>query len=94
MAGWSGSPDWRSVDLEEADLAYDRAGGAMISLSSSCPRSRATPAALARHVTIGTERGELHAAGPFEVAGAEGWSRVRHADGSVGYVRRSELWGL
>lgn len=27
-------------------------------------------------------------------AGAEGWSRVRHADGSVGYVRRSELWGL
>jgi hypothetical protein len=72
---WVGASDWRSIDLEGADLAYGGTDGAVISLSSGCPRSRATPVVLARHVTIGTERSVIHAAGPFEVAGAEGWSQ-------------------
>lgn len=73
---WVGASDWRSVDLEGADLAYAGTNGSVISLSSGCPRSRATPVILARHVTIGTERSVIHAAGPFEVAGAEGWSQT------------------
>ena len=27
-------------------------------------------------------------------AGATGWARVRHADGSAGFVRISQVWGL
>ena len=27
-------------------------------------------------------------------AGATGWARVRHADGSAGFVRISQIWGL
>ncbi len=73
--GWVGSADWRSIEIEGADLAYGSASGAVISLSSNCSNSRATPAVLARQVTIGTERSTIYAAGPFEVAGAEGWSQ-------------------
>lgn len=72
---WAASPGWESIEVEGADLAYGDASGQLISLSSSCPRTRATAATLARHVTIGTERTDLLAAGPFEVAGAEGWSQ-------------------
>jgi len=72
---WAESSDWKSIEVEGADLAYGDASGQIISLSSNCPRTRATPAALARHVTIGTKRTALLAAGPFAVAGAEGWSQ-------------------
>jgi len=29
-----------------------------------------------------------------EAAPAPGWTRVRHRDGTTGYVRVAEVWGL
>lgn len=73
---WAEAPGWRPVDLDESDLAYRNDRGAAVSLASSCPTTRATVAMLARHVTIGTPRTGVVAAGPFEQGGAPGWSQT------------------
>lgn len=73
---WAAEPGWRSVEIEESDLAYGDEHGTLISLSARCRRTRASVAALARHVTIATERTVLHAAGPAAVGDLPAWTQT------------------
>lgn len=73
---WATAAGWRRVELDESDLAYRDESGTAVSLASSCPNTRATVATLARHVTIGTPRSDLVAAGPIEQNGAPGWTQT------------------
>jgi hypothetical protein len=67
---------WVRTKVPGADLAYRNEEGTAMSLASRCRETRASVAALARQLTIGTERDELLAAGPLEHAGQDGWSQT------------------
>jgi hypothetical protein len=71
----SGSAPSR-IDLEGADLAYRDAEGSIYSLGTRCRKTQAPVGVLARHLTIGTSRDALLAAGPVELRGDPGWSQT------------------
>jgi SH3-like domain-containing protein len=72
--------------VERADLSTQRT---VIARANATVRSAAQDGA---EVVFQAERGVvLELAEP---APAPGWVRVRHRDGSSGYVRAAEVWGL
>jgi hypothetical protein len=68
--------EWRKVEIDGADLAFRRADGAALSLSSDCRKTSAPIGVLARHLIIGTERDDLLAASPVELLGDQGFSQT------------------
>ena len=70
------SVGWRSVSLDDTDLAYRSDDGRSMSLSSSCKQTRAKPALLARRLLIGIPRDALLSAYPVELRGDPGWAQV------------------
>ena len=72
---WAAEAGWRRVDIESAALGFRDGQGSSVSLAATCTKTRASVASLARHVTIGTPRSALLAAGPYEVAGEPGWTQ-------------------
>lgn len=73
--GKPGSP-WVQTEVEHAVIAYRRPGPATMSLQSRCKGSVADPAVMARHLRIGLPPYTLRQAGPFDVAGRNGWSQT------------------
>jgi hypothetical protein len=73
VQGEVGDPAPERIDLEGADLAYRDAAGSVFSLGTRCRNTRAPIAILARHLTIGTPREAILAAGPVELKGDPGW---------------------
>lgn len=73
---FGGDPAWQRIDLERTDLAWRRVDGRSMSLASSCRRTRAKPALLARRLLIGVPKDELLSAHPIALLGDPGWAQV------------------
>ena len=67
---------WERFDLEGAALAFRHGGSETMSLQARCGRPVASPAILARHLTIGIPERTLREAGPVSVAGGSGWTQT------------------
>jgi len=72
--------------VERGDLSPKRM---LITTTPAMVRAHANDAA---EVVFQADRGVLLEL--VEAAPAPGWTRVRHSDGTTGYVRVSEVWGL
>jgi len=80
------SASWERVDVEGADVAWALQegaaaahGGTQISLSSSCRKTAAKAAVLARQLALGTQQGEQFASEPVALGATEGWSHTFEA---------------
>jgi hypothetical protein len=74
------SVSWQPISVDGTDVAYfDASLGARLSLSSSCRKTRARPAVLARRLALGTERSQRIASGPVTLGIVEGWSQTFEA---------------
>ncbi len=67
---------WRMVSLDDTDLAWRTEDGRSMSLSSSCKRTRARPALLARQLLIGVPRDAILSAHPVALRGDPGWAQT------------------
>lgn len=73
---------WQRVDVEGADVAWaleegtaTASGATHISLSSSCRKTAAKAAVLARQLALGTQQGDRLASEAVALGAAEGWSQ-------------------
>jgi hypothetical protein len=80
-------PTWERVRVRRTQLAYERAGGARISLYSECDRTPTTPQVLARSLLIGLGAYVLRQSGPVAAGPLQGWSQVVDVE-QDGQVRR------
>jgi hypothetical protein len=80
-------PAWRRSNVPRTQLAYQRAGGAQLSLYSECGRTPTTPQVLARSLLIGLGAYVLRQSGPVAVGAFQGWSQVVDVE-QDGQVRR------
>lgn len=69
-------PAWQRISLDKTDLAWRTDDGRSISLSSSCRKTQAKPALLARRLLIGLEREALLGAHPVALRGDPGWAQT------------------
>lgn len=67
---------WRMIKLDDTDLAWRTDDGRSMSLSSSCKRTRAKPALLARRLLIGVPKDAVIAAHPVALRGDAGWAQI------------------
>ena len=72
----SASPPWQRVEVDDTLAAWERAGGARISVQSECGRHPPIPQVQARSLLIGVEKKELRQSGPVAVGPWPGWSQV------------------
>ena len=76
---------WNDVSVDGADFAVRGPNGPVYSLSARCRKTRASVAALARHLFIGIERDRFVDDGPIEHAGLAGYrQRVVTDEGGAG----------
>lgn len=80
-------PAWRRIKMRRTQLAYEREGGARLSLYSECDRTPTTPQVLARSLLIGVESRVLRQSGPVAVGSWQGWSQIADVE-EGGRVRR------
>ena len=70
------SPPWQQVHMADALAAWERPGGARLSVQSECGRHPPGPQVQARSLLIGVEKKELRQSGPVSVGPWPGWSQL------------------
>lgn len=80
-------PAWQRTHVRRTQLAWERPGGARLSLYSECDRTPTTPQVLARSLLIGVEQRVLRQSGPVAAGNLQGWSQVVDVE-EAGHVRR------
>jgi hypothetical protein len=80
-------PAWQRTRVRRTQLAYERAGGARLSLYTECDRTPTTPQVLARSLLIGIGEHVLRQSGPVALGELPGWSQVVDVE-QDGQVRR------
>ncbi len=79
--------EWRKVKVDDTDLAWRTDDGRSMSLASSCRRTRAKPALLARQLLIGVPRDDIVSAHPVALRGDPGWAQVVDTGGEDHSIR-------
>ena len=69
------TPPWRRVDVDDALAAWERPGGARITVQAECHRKPPSPQVQARSLLIGVEPKALRQSGPVAVGPWPGWSQ-------------------
>jgi hypothetical protein len=80
-------PAWRGAKVAGTLAAYERAGGARMSVQSECERKPPGPQVQARNLLIGVSPYVIRQAGPVAAGDVPGWSQVVDV-GDEGRVRR------
>ncbi|HXK26176.1 MAG TPA: hypothetical protein VMS55_26170 [Myxococcota bacterium] len=70
-----GTPPWQRVEIDDTLAAWERPGGARITVQAECHRKPPSPQVQARSLLIGVERKELRQSGPVAVGPWPGWSQ-------------------
>jgi hypothetical protein len=70
-----GTPAWRRVDIDDTLAAWERPGGARMTVQAECRRKPPSPQVQARSLVIGVEKKELRQSGPVSVGPWPGWSQ-------------------
>ena len=71
-----GTPPWRRVGLDDTLVAWERPGGARMTVQAECQRKPASPQVQARSLLIGVERKTLRQSGPVMIGPWPGWSQL------------------
>lgn len=71
-----GSPPWKRIEVGHTLAAWERPGGARISLQAECGREPPMPQVQARSLLIGVEKKALRQSGPVGVGPWPGWSQI------------------
>jgi hypothetical protein len=79
----TGSSPWRRIEVDHALVAWERAGGARLTVQSECGRHPPGPQVQARSLLIGIDQKELRQSGPVAVGPWPGWSQVLDVGGDA-----------
>ena len=71
----SGTPPWQRVDIHDTLAAWERPGGARMTVQAECHRKPPSPQVQARSLLIGVEQKTLRQSGPVAVGPWPGWSQ-------------------
>ena len=70
-----GTPPWTRIAVDDTLAAWERPGGARMTVQAECHRKPPSPQVQARSLLIGVERKELRQSGPVAVGPWPGWSQ-------------------